>query len=164
MKYGIAFFSKGIIYFMAIATLAICAILLPELAREASVENPNMTSLKYPFLFGAYLAAVPILVALYKARKLIDFLNTDKAFSAHSVRILRHIKICAAVFGILIIANCIAGIMVLRSINPQEDVTHIITLGCIFTLASTIVATFIAVLQKLLKEAIAIKTDNDFTV
>jgi hypothetical protein len=46
----------------------------------------------------------------------------------------------------------------------DDDITHIITLGGIGAFASSVIAVFAALLQKLLKNAIEIKKENDLTV
>lgn len=46
----------------------------------------------------------------------------------------------------------------------RDDAPGIIVIGLIIIFASMVIAVFAAVLQKLLKEAIAIKSENDLTV
>lgn len=45
-----------------------------------------------------------------------------------------------------------------------DDAPGIIVIGLIIIFASMVIAVFVAVLQKLLKEAIDIKSENDLTV
>ncbi|EUJ36458.1 hypothetical protein PWEIH_13330 [Listeria weihenstephanensis FSL R9-0317] len=46
----------------------------------------------------------------------------------------------------------------------KTDAPGIMIIGLILTFASIVIATFAAVLQRLLQEAISIKSENDLTV
>ena len=45
-----------------------------------------------------------------------------------------------------------------------DDAPGILAFGLVITFASIVIAVFAAILQKLLKEAIDIKSDNDLTI
>src|SRR4051812_24508056 len=96
-KRGLTIITKGIIYLMGIAVISICAILLPELAREEAVGKANPPSV-LPYLIGAWVLAVPIFVALYQTLRLLSLIDAKKAFSGRSVRTLQNIKLCAIAF------------------------------------------------------------------
>src|SRR5690606_29582089 len=130
---------RAAIYVVGLAMLAICFILLPELAREQSVENPGAVTL--PYIIGAYIIAAPIFVALYQTLRLANYLDKGMAFTEDFVRTLRNIKMCTVVFGALVIMGAIISIYVARRSNPSEDVTHIIARATIFTFASSVIAT-----------------------
>jgi hypothetical protein len=49
-------------------------------------------------------------------------------------------------------------------VADKDDAPGIIVIGMIIIFASMVIAVFAAVLQKLLKEAIDIKSENDLTV
>jgi hypothetical protein len=49
-------------------------------------------------------------------------------------------------------------------IDPTEDAAGFMMLGLIVTFASCVIATFTAVLRRLLRDAIAMKAENDLTV
>jgi hypothetical protein len=51
-----------------------------------------------------------------------------------------------------------------RIAYPQEDVAGFIMLGFIITFVSSIIATFAAVVQKLLQQVVDMKVENDSTV
>jgi hypothetical protein len=164
MKPEVTIFAKGVVYLTGLAVLAVCAVLLPEIAREETAANPTSDRLTYPFLIGAWVTSIPIFVALHQTLKLINYIHQNKAFSSRSVKALQNIKICAIVFGTLIAVGAGATISWARMIDPTEEVTHIITLSFIFVFASSVIATFAAVLQRLLRDAIAMKAENDLTV
>jgi hypothetical protein len=62
--------------------------------------------------------------------------------------------------GIAVLAVCIFALPGVAS----RDVAGILMLGFICLFASSVIATFAAILQKLLKDAIEIKLENDLTV
>lgn len=157
-------FAKIVIYLVGIAALAVCIILLPELAREDAVAHPATSYLSYPFLAGAYVLAIPFFVALYQAHKLLHLIDLNKAFSLQSIKTLQNIKRCAIVFSVLVVITVIAGISLAKSIDPTEDVTFMVTLGFIVTSVSSVIAVFVALLQKLLADAVALKSENDLII
>ncbi len=157
-------FARGVVLLIGIAALAVCLILLPELAREESVESLADIYLIYSFLVGAYILTIPFFVALYQTLKLLHYIDKNKAFSKRSIKALQYIKICAILFSALIIVGVIAGISMIRSVYPGEDVTFIITWGFIFVFVSSVIAIFVAVLQRLLADAVILKSENDLIV
>lgn len=163
MKLRLNIITRGIVYLMALAVISVCGILLPELAREEAVANPNVSP-AYPYLIAAWIFSLPIFVALYQTHKLLSYLDNNTAFSFQSIKALQTIKTCATIFSILIVLGAAAVIFIARDANPTEDVTPVITFGILFTFTSSVIATFTAVLQKLLQQAIDMKLENDLTV
>lgn len=163
MKKGLLIITKGVIFLLAISVLAVCAILFPELAREESLGKAT-PPVVYPFLIGAWVLSLPIFYALQQTLKLVSYIDTNMAFSFLSVKALRNIKRSAIVFSILIILGALTVIIMARSADAKEDITHIFTLCFIFTFISSVIATFVAVLQKLLEDAIEMKKENDLII
>lgn len=58
----------------------------------------------------------------------------------------------------------VAGVIfvVIFSVGKGEDITGIISLGFMLTFASSVIATFAAVLQRLVKEIVDIISENEF--
>ncbi|WP_141432699.1 DUF2975 domain-containing protein [Bacillus sp. 03113] len=159
-KQGSTIFLKVVIFLIGIAVLAVCIFGLPGIASSDAAAHPE-TALQYPFLVYAYVLCIPFYVALYQAFKLLTYIDKNKAFSELSVRALRYIKYCAITISILIVVGIIISVAIFYG---SEDITGIIMLALISIFASSVIATFAAVLQKLLKEAIDIKSENDLTV
>ena len=113
-----------------------------------------------PVLIGAYISAIPFFVALYQALKLLGYIDKNKAFSELSVRALKNIKYCAITISI-IYAVLIPFVV---PIADADDAPGLMVFPVIFIFASIVVAVFAAVLQRLLKDAIDIKSDNDLTI
>jgi hypothetical protein len=160
-KQGSTIFLKVVIFLIGITVLALCIFWLPGIANRDAEANPETAYLQYPFLVCAYVLSIPFFGALYQAFKLLTYIDRNKAFSELSVRALRYIKYCAITISIVIVGGIIISIVIFYR---SEDITGIIMLALISIFASNVIATFAAVLQKLLKEAINIKSENELTV
>jgi len=160
MKRGSTFFLKAAVIFIGIPVLALCIFLVPEIANYAAILYPAHTYLKYLVFIDLYATAIPFYFALYQAFKLLGYIDKGKAFSELSVRALKNIKYCA----ITISSLYAVGMPLFYLIAERDDAPGIIVIGLVMIFASLVIAVFAAVLQKLLKEAIDIKAENDLTV
>ena len=84
----------------------------------------------------------------------------DLAFSDLTVKVLKNIKLCAAAIGGLFILF----MPLIFMMGDMDDAPGIVLIGLIIIFACMVIAVFAAVLQKLLKNAIAIKQENDYTI
>ena len=107
-----------------------------------------------------YAAAIPFYFALYQAFKLLSYIDKNKAFSELSVKALKNIKYCA----ITISSLYVLGMPLFYLMAKKDDAPGIILIGLVIIFASMVIAVFAAVLQRLLQEAIDIKSENDLTV
>ena len=163
MKRSSTLFLKIAVILMGIPVLALCVFLLPQIANIAFGEAANGSTLAY-MVFGIltvmYVSAIPFYVALYQAFKLLIYIDKNQAFSELSVRALRKIKNCAlTISGLYVIVLPFVFI-----IAEWDDAPGLVLIGMVVVFASLVMAVFAAVLQKLLKEAIDIKSENDLTV
>lgn len=163
MKITLSFISKAAIYLLGLALLTILVVLLPELAREEAVGKVNPPP-AYPYLIGAWILVSPIFAALYQAHRLVSAVSRHQAFSLQSIKALQIIKRSTLVFNILLILGVTAVIFFAKQVNPSEDVTPLITLGSLAIFTASIIAIFLAVLEKLLKEAIELQKDQELTI
>lgn len=160
MKRGTTLFLKAAVILIGMPILALCIFWLPAVARTYSEWLPELAYLKYPFLIDLYAASIPFFFALYQALRLLSYIDKDEAFSELSVRALKKIKYCAITISILFAA----GMPIFYLMADLDDAPGIIVIGLVIMFASTVIAVFAAVLQRLLKEAIDIKSENDLTV
>jgi biotin transporter BioY len=116
--------------------------------------------MKYLVFIDLYATAIPFYFALYQAFKLLIYIDKNTAFSELSVKALKNIKYCAIAISILYVL----GMPLFYLIAELDDAPGIILIGMVIIFASMVVAVFAAVLQKLLKNAIDIKSENDLTV
>jgi len=159
MKRSSTLFLKAVILLIAVVALAA---MIWEPQTEGRNVNADQVSIYFrdPFLAYAYAASIPFFVALYQAFKLLGYIEQNKVFSQISVRALRNIKYCAITLSGLIVL----GILYIRLFNTGDDPAGITALGIFSTFVSIVIATAAAVFQKLLQNAVDIKSENDLTV
>ncbi|TXG76472.1 DUF2975 domain-containing protein [Candidatus Dojkabacteria bacterium] len=147
-------FLRLVLILIAVIAGAVCAFVLP-----AGIASDN-TGYYKPILLWLYLPAIPFFVALIQSFKLLNLIDKNKAFSEKSVNSLRIIKYC----GLVISAIFLAGMPMVYFAAEKDDAPGVILVGLVFVFASFVVATFAGVLQKLLQNALEIKSENDLTV
>ena len=160
MKHGSTIFLRGVIIFIGVAVLAFYIFALPRFAETAKEELPELAYLRNPAMIGWYATAIPFFFALYQALKILGYIDKRNAFSDLSVKALKRIKYSAVSISILFSA----GLPLIYFIADTEDAPGIMLIGLVIAFAPIVIATFAAVLQRLLKEAIDIKTENDSTI
>ncbi len=160
MKRGTTLFLKIAVILIGIPVLALCIFLVPEIGNFAAELYPDIAYMKYLVLIDLYAAAIPFYFALYQAFKLLSYIDKNKAFSDLSVKALKTIKYCAITISILFAA----GMPLFYLIAEKDDAPGVIVLGLVIIFASMVIAVFAAVLQRLLQEAIDIKSENDLIV
>jgi hypothetical protein len=153
-KQGSTLILKIVILLMALGVLAICAILLPMGILS------DQTGMYRPILLGLYIPAIPFFFALYQAFKLLDLIAINKAFSESSVTTLKNIKYCAGIISLLFVL----GMPLIFHVADMDDAPGVALIGFVIIGASFVIATFAAVLQKLIQNAVDIKEENDLTV
>ena len=114
---------------------------------------------KDPFLAYSYLASIPFFVALYQAFKALGYVRQDKTFSQASVKALRTIKYCAmAIIGFVVVSV----IFLLR--GDPEDRPPGVVIRVLITFGSIVIATAVAMFERILQNAMDLKSENDLTV
>lgn len=160
MKRGSTLFLRVAIVLLGLPILAVCIFGLSRFDPNSPYwQLPELANLQYPILIGMYAAMIPFFIALYQTLKLLSFIDKNKAFSELSVKALRNIKYCA----VAIIIIYVLELPFLYILTKVDDAPGIL-IGLVVIFASMIIAVFAAVLQRLLQEAIHIKTENELTV
>ena len=157
MNRGSTAFLRVAVIIIGIPILALCIFLLPQIAMVATDQARQGATLAY-VVFG--ILFIMYVTALYQALTLLKFIDEDEAFSQISVIALRKIKRCA----IIISGLYILALPLIYVVAEWDDAPGLILIGMVIVGASAVVAVFAAVLQKLLQEAIRIKSENDLTV
>lgn len=138
------------------------AILIRVPLTEGRAANLDLFSIYFdPFILYGYAASIAFFVALYKAFKLLGYIGHNKVFSSNSVSTLKSIKYCAIILCILIVA---AGLYIRISHNKDDDPAGFLAMCIATTFASIIVATAAAIFEKILQNAIDMKSENDLTI
>ncbi|MFT8319891.1 MAG: DUF2975 domain-containing protein [Bacillus sp. (in: firmicutes)] len=160
MKQVSTLFLKIAVFFIGIPILALCIFLVPELGDLAEKLLPEFASIKYLVAIIFYASAIVFYFALYQAIKMLSYIDKNKAFSELSVIALKKIKYCA----IIISSLHVLVLPLFYLFADKDDAPGVIFIGLIVPFASIVIAVFAAVLQRLLQEAIDIKSENDLTV
>ncbi|HDR7709716.1 TPA: DUF2975 domain-containing protein [Bacillus cereus] len=151
LKRSSTMFLKVIIFLAGISVLALCILLVPEMANFAANLYPNIAPMKYLVFIVMYGAAVPFYVALYQAFNLLQYIDENTAFSELSVKALKNIKRCAITISGLYVLSLPLFYFIAKKMDPPIGLVGLIIV-------------FAAILQRLLQEAIHIKSENDLTV
>lgn len=163
MNRGSTLFLKVAVIFIGIPVLALCIFVLLQIAMIAFEEFKKGAQLAY-IVFGIllvmYVSAIPFYFALYQALKLLGYIDKNQAFSLVSVTALKKIKQCAITISVLYVV----ALPLIYIIAEWDDAPGLIIIGMVMVGAPFVIAVFAAVLQRLLKEAIDIKSENDLTV
>ena len=159
MKKSSTVFLQTVIVLIGIVTLAIM-IRFP--LTEGRAVNLDLFSIYAdPFIVYGYLASIPFFVALYQAFKLLGYIGHNKVFSLSSVKALGTIKYCAITQGVLIV---MAALYIRMFHANEDDPAGFIAIAILATFISAVIATAAAVSQRLLQNAVDIKSENDLTV
>ncbi len=159
MKRGSTIFLQVVIALLGVGVLAL-------LLWEPQVEGRNVNAtlfeiyFKDPFLAYIYLAFVPFF-GLYQAFKILGYARRNEIFFQRSVRALRIIKYCALTTAIFILG---AEAYLFIFIRGKDDIAGGVMMGVFIILVSAIIATAAAVFERILQNAVEIKSENDLTV
>lgn len=160
MKKASTLFLKSVILLVGIAVFALCVFGLPSMYKGGSAEFPIASQTILLVIIGLYATAIPFFIALWQTFKLLNYIDHNTAFSEASVKVLKKIKYCATIIGILYLG----GVPFLIPIAEADDTPGMVIIGMAISLAPIAVAVFATVLQKLLQNALDIKSENELTV
>src|SRR6476619_4887592 len=141
--------------------------LLAALLWEPQVEGRNVHATQFeiyfkdPFLAYIYLAFIPFFVGLYQAFKILGYARRDEVFSPRAVRALRTIKYCAITTALFIVG---AEAYIFIFVRGTDDVAGGVMMGVFIIFVSAVIATAAAVFERVLQNAVDIKSENDLTV
>lgn len=154
------FLLKLAIIALTVPILAICIVLVPRLATGIIEEYPALVLFKYPFILAVYATAIAFFGILYQAFRILALIEANQAFSIQSRVAIQRIK-----FGAMSIA-VIYGLTLplFYYVADHEDAPGILVIGLVLVFAALVVAAFAGVLQKLVNNALEIKSEMDLTV
>jgi len=158
---------RGSTIFLQVVILLIGVGVFAFLLWEPQLEGRNVNATQFeiyfndPFLAYIYLAFVPFFVGLYQAFKMLGFVRRDEVFSPRAVRALAIIKYCAITVAVFIVG---AEAYIFIFVRGTDDVAGGVMMGLFIIVVSAIVATAAAVFERILQNAVDIKSENDLTV
>lgn len=149
-------FLQTIIVLIGIAALAF-------LLWEPHVEGVNAHATLYqmyfdPFIAYVYVGSIPFFVALYQAFKVLGYAGQNKIFSQEAVKALRTIKLCAvALIGFV-------AVSIIFMSGDRDDRPAGVFMRILIAFPSLVVATAAAIFERILQNAVDLKSENDLTV
>ena len=157
MKRGSTIFLQVVIVLLGVGILAL-------LLWEPHVEGVNAHATLFemyfdPFIAYAYIGSIPFFVALYQAFKLLGYIRRNEIFSQRSVRALRTIKYCA-----LAIIGFVAVSVIFMIFGDRDDRPAGVFMRILITFPSIVVATAAALFERILQNAVDMKSEYDLTV
>jgi len=158
MKQGSTLFLKIITVLIAIGALVGLVGFPRAEGRAAGLDTIGIYS--DPFVVYIYIASIPFFVALFQAIRVLGFVETNSVFSQPAIRAVRTIKCCA------VITTCFLVVAMgwVRFASGGDDPAGAIVVGMCVTLAVIAIANATAVFQKLLQNAVDIKSAHEFTL
>ncbi len=159
MKRSSTIFLQIVIVLFGIGTLAL-------LLWEPHIEGRNAHAtlfevyFKDPFLALVYTGSIAFFVALYQAFKVLGYAGENKIFSQPAVKALWTIKDCAvAIIGFVVVEE----IFIMLN-HGSDDPAGGVFMGILITFGSIVIAAAAAMFERILQNAVDIKSENDLTV
>ncbi|PPK99273.1 DUF2975 domain-containing protein [Parapedobacter indicus] len=157
--------SVSIVFLQAVIVLigaVALAILIWFPQTEGRAVNLDLVSIYMdPFILYGYAASIAFFVALYQTFRLLGYIGQNKVFSPDAVKALKRIKYCAVVLSIAIV---MAGLYIKVFHSKEDDPAGFLAMCIVTTFVSVVVATAAAVFEKLLQNAVDMKSENDLTI
>jgi len=131
----------------------------PHVEGRNAHATPFEIYFKDPFLAYAYVASIPFFVALYQAFKVLGYAGQNRIFSQAAVKALRTLKYCA-----IAIIGFVAVSVIFMMFDDPDDRPAGVFMRILITFPSIVVATAAAMFERILQNAVEIKSENDLTV
>ena len=159
MKRSATIFLQIVIVLIGIGALAL-------LLWEPQIEGVNAHATNFeiyfkdPFLALVYAGSIPFFIALYQAFKVLGYVGQNKVFSPEVVKALRTIKYCALdIIGFVVLEE-----IVIMLNHGSDDPAGGVFMGILITFGSIVIATAAAMFERILQNAVDLKSENDLTV
>lgn len=158
MKFGATVFLRAVLVLLGIGVLAF---LLVEPHYEGVNAHATFFEIYFedPFLAYMYVAAIPFFVGLYHAIRLLALAGRGNEFSPSAVRSVRMIKYCA-----IALMGFVVGAEIIIVSHESDDHAGGVMMGVFIFFVSLVVASAMTVLERVLQNAVEMKSENDLTV
>jgi hypothetical protein len=161
MKRTSTLFLQGVVVLIGIAALAL-------LLWEPQIEGRNKHATQFeiyfhdPFLALVYVGSLPFFVALYQAFQVLGYVGRNQVFSPQVVTALRTIKFCAlAIIGFVVVEELVILVM---NDGDGDNPGAPIFMGVLIAFPSIVIATAAGMLERILQNAVDLKSEHDLTV
>lgn len=159
MKKGSTLFLKAVLLLIGLVVLAG---MLRFPMTEGRAQGLDLVSIYAdPFILYIYIGSTPFFIGLYQAFKLLNLIDANKAFSQAAVNTLRNMKFASiSLIGFIVLAL----VFIRFTAGGNDDPAGPTAIGLLVSFAVAVIATAAAVFQKLLQNAVDMKSENDLTV
>src|SRR5687768_3196072 len=157
IKRSSAAFLQTVIVLIGVGALALM-LWEPHIEGRNKHATPFEIYFKDPFLAYAYVASIPFFVALYQAFKVLGYARRNTVFSQAAVKALRTIKFCA-----IALIGFVAVSLIFMISGDRDDRPAGIFMRILITVPSIVVAAAAAMFERILQNAVELKSENDLT-
>lgn len=158
MKRGSTAFLQVVVVLIGVGALALL-LWEPHLEGRNAHATTFEVYFKDPFLAYVYVGSIPFFAALYQAFKVLGYAGRGDVFSHPAVMALRTIKHCA-----MAIVGFVAGALAFIMSATGEDRAGGVFMCILIAAGSIVVATAAATFERVLRDAVEMKSENDLTV
>jgi hypothetical protein len=155
MKRSPILFLQVVIVLIGIGTFAL-------MLWEPHIEGRNAHATLFEIYFNdlflayAYMASISFFVALYQAFKVLRYVGQNKVFSQETVKALQTIKFCAiAIIGFVAVGE------IFIALGDSDDRAGGFFMGILIAFGSTVIAAAAVMFERILRDAMAVKSGND---
>lgn len=145
---------------IGLGVLALCITLLPVIWMHAYDEWPQHGYAMRAVVTAMYLSAIPFYIGIYRGWRILGAIDAGRAFSPRPIRALRVISYAAALISLIYTLS----LPFFYIWADSTDAPGLMMIGLFLTGMPLIISVAMALLQRLLAEAVTIKSENDLTV
>ena len=153
-------FLKTALVFMGAGVVALCTFLLPTLWNDVAAEFPDYSYAVYAVFSAMFIAAVPFLIALYSAWRLLSYIDRGMQFTKQAANAVKTIVIAAGTISFIYIVSMPFFFIW----GDNDDAPGLIVIGMVLVGAPMVIAVFGSILHRLITEATDLKSENELTV
>ena len=159
--------SSTIFLQVVVVLIGVAALALLLWAPQVEGVNKNRTNLEIyfqdPFLALVYAGSIPFFIALYQAFQVLGRVGRNEVFSPEVVKSLRTIKYCAlAIIGFVVVEEI--WILLMVDEHDRDNPGAPILMGLLIVFPSIVVAVVAAMFERILQNAVDLKSEHDLTV
>lgn len=160
IKRGSTVFLRVGVSVIGLGVLALCIFLLPLMWLHAYDEWPHHGYAVRVVVGAMYLSAIPFYVGIYKGWRVLDAIDKNQGFSLRPVKSLQVVAISAATISFIYLLS----LPFFYIWADNTDAPGLMIIGLFLVGMPLIISVAVALLARLLHEAVTIKSENDLTV
>ena len=149
---------RAVLALVVIVVFFLAAVIVPELARETRLLNPEYAAYFWPCLIFVWVTTLPVLAVVVIAWRIFTDIGRDMSFSLKNAKRLR-------VICYLFIADTVlyvAGTLVLSALAAMSPGLFLILLSVVFM--GFLLSVAAAALSHLTRKAAELKAENELTI